>query len=278
MSEAPKAASMEQWPYDPHATPKCTDAFYRFIVEYDNILGLFFFITTTAARMDEMQARAAHALADEEERKKPLETFNKEAAFRRVRKYSRLLARNLLVSMIDNFHCYLSEILQDVMTKRHEVLRSSERITTEDVLQFERIQDLRAFIADKKINELSYGGLKQIHDFIFERLGIEMFVTDEERALLTILVELRNVHTHNRGIVNQLFLNRIGNGHANFSFTLGKAYNINFDEFIVLSRTAINIAQRLDEKIAVKFKLKRAKYKNRLAKERAKVRVDNTLI
>ena len=86
MSEAPKAPPMEQWPYDPHATPKCTDAFYRFIVEYGNILGLFFFITSMAARMDEMQARAAHALADEQERKKPLETFNKEAAFRQVRK------------------------------------------------------------------------------------------------------------------------------------------------------------------------------------------------
>lgn len=97
-----------------------------------------------------------------------------------------------------------------------------------------------------------------------------MFASDEERALLTILVELRNIHTHNRGIVNQLFLNWISNSHAKFSFTLGRAYNISFDEFIVLSRTAINIAQRLDEKIAVKFKLKRAKYKDRLAKERAK--------
>jgi hypothetical protein len=156
------------------------------------------------------------------------------------------------------------------MTKRHEVLRSSEKITTEDALQFDRVQDLRSLIADKKINELSHGGLSQIQKFIAERLGIDMGLTEEERGLLTILVELRNIHTHNRGIVNRLFLNRIGHGHANFSFVLGKVYSIDFDEFIVLSRNAINIAQRLDEGLAVKFRIKRAKYKIRLAKERLK--------
>jgi hypothetical protein len=96
----------------------------------------------------------------------------------------------------------LSDILQAVMTKRHEVLRSSEKITTEDALQFDRVQDLRSLIADKKINELSHGGFNKIQEFIAERLGIDIGLTEEERGLLTILVELRNIHTHNRGIDN----------------------------------------------------------------------------
>jgi hypothetical protein len=264
MSEAPKV-----WFYDPRDTDTCTDAFYRFIVDYEKIIGLFLFTVTTASQVDRMQAVAAHALADVKERAKPVEQFNKKVLEKRIREYSRLLSRDLIVSMVNNFHCYLSEVLQDVMDKKHEVLRSSERITTEEALQFNRIQDLRAFIADKKINELSYGGLRQIQDFISERLGVEMFASDEQRSLLAIFVELRNVHTHNRGTLNQLFLNRIGAGHRRFSFKLGDAYHVDLDEFVLLSRNAIDVALNLDDKLAIKFKLKRARYKSRLAKERA---------
>jgi hypothetical protein len=262
MSKAPP------WLYDPTKTQTCTDAFYRFIVEYDKIIGLFFFIVTTTARVDEVRARAAHALADEEERKKPIEQFNDDAMFKRMREYSKQMSRDLIVSMANNFLCYLSEILQEVMIKKHEILRSNERVTTEEALQFNRVKDLRAFIADRKINELSYGGLRQMRDFISERLGVEMIGTDEEGPLLTISVELRNIHTHDRGIVNQLFLNRIGAGHPKFTFRLGHGYHADFDHIVLLSRNSIEVAQRLDDMLARKFKLKRARYKNRLEKER----------
>jgi len=219
--------------------------------------------------VDHVQALAAHALADKKDRaEKTVDDFNKNLAFSKVKQYSRLLSRDLIVSMANNFNSYLSEILQSVMTKKHEVLRSSERITIEDALQFNRVQELRAFIVDRKINELSYAGQKQIQEFIAERLGIEMFSTNTERVLLTILNELRNIHTHNRGTVNQLFLNRIGTEHPQFPFVLRQQYHVDFGQFVLLSRNAIHVAQRLDELLAVKFKLKRSKYKNRLAKGR----------
>lgn len=259
----------QTWLYNPQQTQTCTDAFYRFIAEYDKIIALFFFIINTASRIDEMQAIAAKALEDAETGDKPTEEFNKKAAFKRVQEFSKLLSRNLIVGMANNFLCYLSEILQGVVTKKHEVLRSGERLTTEEILQFGTIQDLRAYIADKKINELSYGGLRQMEAFISDRLGIEMFQTDEQRTLLTIFVELRNIHTHNRGTVNHLFLNRIGAGHKEFEFKLGHLYHVDFDRFILLSKSAIEVALRLDDLLAKKFRLRRSHYKKRLTKERA---------
>jgi hypothetical protein len=83
MSKLLKAAPVVDL-YDPTDTHACTDPFYRFIVEYDHIVGLFLFITSSAARMDEMQAIAARAIAralgDEKEREKPVDAFNKGAA------------------------------------------------------------------------------------------------------------------------------------------------------------------------------------------------------
>jgi hypothetical protein len=63
----------------------CLVAFYRFIVYYEKIIGLFLFTVTTASRVDRMQAVAAHALADVEERAKPIEQFNKKLMEKRIR-------------------------------------------------------------------------------------------------------------------------------------------------------------------------------------------------
>jgi hypothetical protein len=258
-------AKIRPWLYIPTHTQTCSHVFYRFISEYDKIIHLYLFIVTTAARADEIQKVAATALKKVGEPVEPIDDF----MMKRVRTFYPVLSRTLVTNMANNFLCYLSEILQAVVNKRHEVLRSSEKLTTEEVLQFKRISDIITFIADRKINDLSFGGLMQMKEFITDRLGVEMFNDDKERMLLTILVELRNIHTHNRGIVNKLFLNRVGCDHYDdFQFELGKLYGVNFDRFVTLSRNAIVVALRLDEMLAKKFKLKRSHYKKRLAKER----------
>jgi hypothetical protein len=149
---------------------------------------LFLFTVTLAARVDEVRKIASTALQKVGEPANPVD----DSMFKQVRTFSPLLSRTLITNMANNFLCYLSEILQEVVRKRHEVLRSSEKLTTEEVLQFKRMNDIISFIADRKINELSYRGLMQMNEFIADRLGVEMFKDDKERMLLTIFVELRN--------------------------------------------------------------------------------------
>jgi len=257
-----------QWLYDPAKTRTCTEALFRFITEYRKTVDLFMFTVSTAARMDELQAIAAHALAEEEERQKDVKEFNKGAVSKRVREFSHQLSRNLVTSMANNFNCYLSEILQEVMLKKHAVLRSNENVTIAEVLQFTKMADVRSLLVDRKVTELSYGGLRQVRAFISDRLGVEMFETEDQERLLTVFLELRNIHTHNRGVINQLFLNRAGkHQHKDFNFRKGELYHVSFDEFVVLSRNAIDVALGLDQKIADKFNIKRALYKRRAAKE-----------
>jgi hypothetical protein len=262
--------SDESWLYSPGETQTCTNAFYQFISEYDKIISLFMFVVLSASRLDEMQAIASQALAGPEEREKPPESFNKKTAVNKVREFSAQLSRMLVTSMVDNFHCYLSDLLQEVMVKKHEVLRSSDRVTTQEILQFDKMKDLRSFLADRKLNELSYGGLSVMQEFISDRLGIAIFNSEKERLLLTIFLELRNIHVHNRGVINRLFLNRVGTSTvSDFSFRLGEKYYVDMDEFVVLSKNSIHVAKNLDEGMAKKFKLNRSHYKTRLAKERS---------
>jgi hypothetical protein len=173
-----------------------------------------------------------------------------------IRRYAGQSSRNVVVGMANNFFSYISEVLQSVLTNRPEILRSSERITTEEVLQFSNVGDIVAYVADRKLNELSYGGLKGVESFLKERLGVGLFESDQERVLLTILSELRNIHTHNRGIINRLFLSRVGRtSYQNFEFQLGERSQTSLDEFAVLARNAIDIALRLDRRLSEKFSL-----------------------
>ena len=161
-----------------------------------------------------------------------------------------------MVQTANNLLCYVSEILQPVAHKRPEILRAQDRLTTEEVLEFSDYGDLIAFIADRKINELAYGGLRAMSSFVDDRLGIGMFADDAQRMLITILVELRNVHTHNRGIINRLFLNRVGcTDYDQFTFVLGSPYHADLDAYAKLAATAIEVALTLDAALVEKFGL-----------------------
>jgi hypothetical protein len=270
--------------YKPSGTERCSEPLYRFLSEYDDIVQAFFFTLLTATRFDEVKRIAAEALAlvkdpPRGEPTKDAETdsrsYLKGEAFKRVKKFGPLFSRNLVVGMANNFFSYISEMLQHVLRRKPEVLRSSERLTNEEVLQFTRVKELVAYMADKKVNELAYGGLKGVEEYVKDRLGISMFDNEDERTKLTILAELRNIHTHNRGIVNEIFLKRVGQRkYGSFDFVLDKTTHVDFEEFVILSRNAIDVAMRLDASLGRKFGIKRTPYKLRLSTKDESVKAD----
>jgi hypothetical protein len=154
--------------YDDRWIRTCTSTLDRFLSQHKKTLGIFFFMLDLVTKMDDMQAIAARALDGD---KKPLDHYKKDAALKRLQDFSSVNSTNLVMNTANNFLCYLSEILQEVVRKRHEILKSGERLTTEEALQFSRFEDLVAFIADRKINELAYGGLRAMSDFVADRLG-----------------------------------------------------------------------------------------------------------
>jgi hypothetical protein len=86
---------------------------------------------------------------------------------------------------------------------------------------------------------------------------------DVRPALAT---ELRNIHTHNRGIVNEIFLKRVGQKkYGDFDFTLDETTRVDFEKFVILSRNAIDVAMRLDANLGKKFGVRRMAYSKRLS-------------
>jgi len=232
----------------------CTLPFMRFLKEYSDLVNLFMAFVLMAAKLDDHKGIARKIFDRIRQSLNPDEEYRYSEAQESLHRYGDQFSRNMVVGMANNFFSYVSEVLQTVLANRPEILRSSEKLTTEEVLQFSEVKDIVSYIADRKVNELSYGGLRGVETYLKERLGLDLFDSDHERVLLTILTELRNIYTHNRGVVNRLFLKRVGQTPIQgYEFVLGEAYEMDFLKFDALARNAINVAYRLDERLVSKF-------------------------
>ncbi|OYU69407.1 MAG: hypothetical protein CFE28_04965 [Alphaproteobacteria bacterium PA2] len=242
----------------------CTHALYRFVHDYRETVRFFFFTVTLATRSDKMRLIASKALAEVGAKPEHIEVYdevqaNPSPVFDQLKKYGSIQSQNLVLRATNAFLLYYSEIIQAAIFKRPEILKSKQTIRWDELLGFTRFDDVVRYLIDKKVNELSYAGLGQMEEFMFERLGLAGSITDEQRALTAILVEIRNIYTHNRGVVNGIFLARVEN-HMGFHFVDGKYFHVDLDMFSRLSGNCLEVAYAIDEAVAKKFGLKRKRY------------------
>jgi hypothetical protein len=191
------SSQLETVPRTPKTQASCSEAGYRFQLQHFRIFDFFLFALMLSTSADKVLFTAAEALAGGGDNKH-VATFKKvqqnpEPAFRKLRSFSGYLSELMIIRLVDNFMSFLSETLQACMSKKPELLRSKEQIKTEDVLRFTNRRELVDFLVNRKLNELSYGGLRGIEEFLDQRLNMALVNNDDERIRLSIAIELRNI-------------------------------------------------------------------------------------
>ena len=242
----------------------CTRALYGFIHDYHEAVRFLLFTARLAARADEVRLGASMALASAGGKPEYVQLYeevqaNPSPTFDELKKFRFIQSQDLVLRSINAFLIYYSEIIQAAIMKRPETLKSKQTIQWDELLGFTRFDEVVSYLIDKKVNELSYAGLKKMEEFMSERLGIAGSITDDQRALAAISVEIRNIYTHNRGLVNGIFLARVKN-HMGFQFVDGKYFHTDLDTFARLSSNCLEVAYAVDEAVAKKFGLKRRRY------------------
>lgn len=249
-------------PYFPQPAQLCSYPLYLFLWDYYKVLDLFFFTVHLATRSDEAETvinKALRTIAASEEEKKRYEVGEVSRNFEKMADFSSLNSKNITNNIVDAFLWYISTMIQESMKKRPELIKSGETIKIEEVFEYKSRRDLVNYLIDRKINSLSYGGMKAIETFIQESLGVDVFHEDEQRTLMKIFIEIRNVNAHNRGRANRLFMKRI-NKDPRFKFEEGKTTFLDYDKIVLLSDVCVNTALSLDKQISKKFKIKRKRY------------------
>ncbi|MFU8865584.1 MAG: hypothetical protein ACNA7O_16850 [Rhodobacterales bacterium] len=237
---------------------------YLFLLDYFNVIDLFFFTLNLAHNADKVVLTTSKALIvfekDEQKRQEYQSTIdNPDRTVKKLNGFAALNSRNLTVTTVDAFLWFISATIQSAMKKRPEMVKSGETIKIEDVFEFKNKRELIDYLIDRKVNSLSYGGMSKIEKFILDSMGVTMFTNDDDRALMQTFVEVRNIHVHNRGMVNRIFLGRVAQ-QSRFDFSEGKRAQLNFDELVALTRVCVQTTLELDAKICEKFGIKRKRY------------------
>jgi hypothetical protein len=130
-------------------------------------------------------------------------------ASRKISVFYRLLTEMALCRAVDSYLIYLSELLSLIFRARPESLRSSEEVKLEFVLAHRTRARLVRAIIDRKVNQLSYQGMRNLTQFFSKRLGLDLSPNPESLERMVLLVEMRNLFVHARGIVNDTFVQRV---------------------------------------------------------------------
>lgn len=124
---------------------------------------------------------------------------------------------------VDNYLVYVSEFISELFRARPETLRSAETIRLDDVLQHESLEGFIAWLADERVNRLSYKGFGEIETFVQKRFGFDLVGDPQNRRDLVRAIALRNLIVHRRGIVDSRFLTVLDREHfASTGYRIGE--------------------------------------------------------
>lgn len=171
------------------------------------------------------------------------------------------LYQMMLSRAADNYLTYLADILALIFRKRPETLRSGEMVKLDIVLQHKAMEDLIAVLAERRVVQLSYQGMRELSKYLEEKLGFPLFKKAQQLQRAFQIVELRNLIVHNRGVVNRTFLSKV----EGFSAGLGKTLVFDLDTVLsavhFLGRSVADIDLRAGKKFGLPRPVRRRVHK-----------------
>ena len=166
------------------------------------------------------------------------------------------LAEAIYCRQVDNYLTYISEVLRSLCLRRPEMMHSAEKVAVADVLAHKRMSDLVSWLVERKVNNLSYLGLQDLHEELGRRWGFGLG-SDEDVAGAVRIIEIRNLLVHSRGIVNPRFLSRVPDS----GYSLGDPVCLSLKETTQAGSHLTGMVCETDQNLASKFGLDRPRRK-----------------
>lgn len=116
-----------------------------------------------------------------------------------------LLDRLLFSSVVDNFQCYLSDLVYELIQAKPESL-SGKQLPAKWLFEEPDIESMKRRLIEKTIVDLGYRNIIDLAGYLKDNFGIELISNNVARIRLNLYFQIRNIVAHNRGIVNSTFL------------------------------------------------------------------------
>jgi len=123
--------------------------------------------------------------------------------------YKNTMAEMTLCRGVDNFLCYIADLMRMVFEMNPDMLKSNEKISYSEILGHESLESLKLEMIENKIFDLSNKGFRVLAKELEEKYGFTIYRNQDHLENIVELVEIRNLIVHNRGIVNAVFKERV---------------------------------------------------------------------
>jgi hypothetical protein len=165
-----------------------------------------------------------------------------------IERADRLVDRLLFAAAIDTFQTYLSDLLLEIITKHPRCL-SSKQIKAQWIFEEPDIDSLKRRLLEKHVVDLGYRNVPDLIDEIKENFGLDIAQGWLGALRLSVLFQIRNLITHNRGVINTIFQFRV---HSHKS-RIGTPVRVPTP--LVVGRYLMRKAQWIDGAACTKFDL-----------------------
>jgi hypothetical protein len=226
-----------------YITVSCFDYMAR-IMELRSFIGLFFNIVKSSNIISD----GIPELKAETDKYKLVE-YNYSS-------HLQLVNEILLSRAVETFDLYLQKILVTIFLSKPEMLKSEEKIEISTVIDLKDSESLIAYIAERKLNELSYKSLSDLSKYIKNTTGIDLFENEEVYHIILIASEIRNLIAHNDCKANERFFRKTKETKEKLDISESGKIIISDDWMRSASYTIDRAVFRFDEQASKKFSLK----------------------
>lgn len=158
------------------------------------------------------------------------------------------LNKLLFASAVDNFQTYLSNILYEIYSRDSRTLYG-KKISPKIVFESPDINSARKEIVERYISDLGYKNIAELSDIMDKELGIDSLSKPLTKLRLNRIIQVRNIISHNRGIVNDIFITRSKSKRD----SVGES--VRFWKPLVAAKYLDGLMRRIDEEAVTKFGL-----------------------
>jgi hypothetical protein len=128
-----------------------------------------------------------------------------------VERYPHMMMNMSFIYLVALFDAFLGDMFTAVLTHRPETMKSKEKkLSYERILERTSEGDLISFMARREINDLSYKSVIDQARYYKDKFNIDLGDSGVGVSVLAEIQARRNLFVHNRGVVNQIYLDRVG--------------------------------------------------------------------
>lgn len=160
--------------------------------------------------------------------------------------FAEMIRQLSLVYLVAIFEAYVVDVIRDILLVCPDALKSGKKVTYEEVL--ENREQVVTFLAEKEVGELLYKAFPDMAKYFNEKFNIDVSDSEVSTEAIVEILETRNIHIHNKGIVNRKYLKRVQDSKFKLGYYRPITQDYLKDAIDLVSRQARFINNKVQEK------------------------------